>query len=92
MDKELKYNDLTFFTNEANNTLLDWFKTILKTVEFFDIPVDIYDKYLEKVRKLLEEGGMAKKTAKTIFNKLKGETNLMKILAVLKKKYTRLTF
>ena len=42
MDKDIKYNDLTFFTNEKNNTLLDRFKTILKTVEFFDILVGYF--------------------------------------------------
>ncbi len=42
MDKNLKYNDLTFFTNEENNTLLDRFKTVLKTVEFFDILVGYF--------------------------------------------------
>jgi superfamily II DNA/RNA helicase len=46
---------------------------------------DLDDEYLEKVRKLLEEGGMPKKTAKTIFNELKGETNPMKILAIIKR-------
>ena len=53
---------------------------------------DIDDKYMEKVRKLLEEGGMPKKTAKTIFNELKGETNPVKILAVLKKNIPRQLF
>ena len=42
MDIDLKYNDLTFFTNEGNNTLLDRFKTILTTVEFFDILVGYF--------------------------------------------------
>ncbi len=42
MDNDLKYNDLTFFTNEKNNTLLDRFKTILKTVEFFDVLVGYF--------------------------------------------------
>jgi len=46
---------------------------------------DIDDKYLKKVRKLLEEGGMPKKTAKTIFNELKGVDNPVKILAIIKK-------
>jgi HKD family nuclease len=42
MDIDLKYNDLTFFTNEENNSLLDRFKTILKTVEFFDVLVGYF--------------------------------------------------
>jgi len=42
MSQELKNNDLTFFTNEENNTLLDRFKTILKDVEFFDIIVGYF--------------------------------------------------
>ena len=42
MDIDLKYNDLTFFTNEKDNTLLDRFKTILTTVEFFDILVGYF--------------------------------------------------
>lgn len=46
---------------------------------------DLDDEYLDKVRKLIEEGGMPKKTAKTIFNHLKGETNPVKILAIIKK-------
>ena len=37
MDKETKYTDLTFFTNEPDSTILDRFKSVLKTVEFFDI-------------------------------------------------------
>ncbi len=60
---------------------------ILKSKEIrrYDGFTDLDDDYLEKVRKLLEEGGMPKKTAKTIFNELKGETNPMKILAIIKR-------
>jgi superfamily II DNA/RNA helicase len=35
-------NDLTFFTNEKDSTLLDRFKTILKDVRFFDILVGYF--------------------------------------------------
>jgi len=42
MDNETKYTDLTFFTNEPNNTILDRFKAVLKTVEFFDIIVGYF--------------------------------------------------
>lgn len=60
---------------------------ILKSKEIrrYDGFTDLDDDYLEKVRKLLEEGGMPKKTAKTIFNELKGVTNPMKILAIIKR-------
>ena len=42
MDNETKYTDLTFFTNEPNNTVLNRFKAILKTVEFFDVIVGYF--------------------------------------------------
>ena len=42
MDKETKYTDLTFFTNEPDSTILDRFKSVLKTVEFFDILVGYF--------------------------------------------------
>ena len=42
MDNEVKYTDLTFFTNEPNNTILDRFKAVLKTVEFFDVIVGYF--------------------------------------------------
>ncbi len=42
MNKGSKYNDLTFFTNEESNTLLDRFKTVLKDVRFFDILVGYF--------------------------------------------------
>ncbi len=60
---------------------------ILKSGEIkrYDGFTDLDDEYLDKVRKLLEEGGMPKKTAKTIFNELKGEVNPMKILAIIKR-------
>jgi len=35
-------NDLTFFTNDANATLLDRFKTTLRYVQFFDILVGYF--------------------------------------------------
>ena len=56
-----------------------------KEVRRYDGFTDLDDEYLNKVRKLLEEGAMPKKTAKTIFNELKGETNPMKILAIIKR-------
>ncbi len=60
---------------------------ILKSKEMrrFDGFTDLDDEYLERVRKLLEEGGMPKKTAKTIFNEIKNETDPMKILATIKR-------
>jgi superfamily II DNA/RNA helicase/HKD family nuclease len=42
MEQETKYTDLTFFTNETENTVLERFKAILKTVEFFDIIVGYF--------------------------------------------------
>ncbi|MCD6578608.1 helicase [bacterium] len=42
MNGNIKYNDLTFFTNENGNTLLERFKTILKTVRFFDVIVGYF--------------------------------------------------
>ena len=42
MDTETKHTDLTFFTNEPGNTLLDRFKAVLKTVEFFDVLVGYF--------------------------------------------------
>ena len=56
-----------------------------KEIRRYDGFTDLDDEYIEKVRKLLEEGAMPKKTAKTIFNELKGETNPMKILAIIKR-------
>ena len=56
-----------------------------KEIKRYDGFTDLDDDYLNKVRKLLEEGGMPKKTAKTIFNELNGETNPMKILAIIKR-------
>ena len=56
-----------------------------KEVRRYDGFTDLDDEYLDKVRKLLEEGAMPKKTAKTIFTELKGETNPMKILAIIKR-------
>ena len=56
-----------------------------KEIRRYDGFTDLDDEYLDRVRKLLEEGGMPKKTAKTIFNELKGETNPMKILAIIKR-------
>jgi superfamily II DNA/RNA helicase len=37
-----KSSDLTFFTNESENSLLERFKAVLKTVEFFDILVGYF--------------------------------------------------
>jgi superfamily II DNA/RNA helicase len=37
-----KYTDLTFFTNDSDDSLLDRFKAVLKTVEFFDILVGYF--------------------------------------------------
>lgn len=56
-----------------------------KEIRRYDGFTDLDDEYIEKVRKLLEEGAMPKKTAKTIFNELRGETNPMKILAIIKR-------
>ncbi len=56
-----------------------------KEIRRYDGFTDLDDEYLDRVRKLLEEGGMPKKTAKTIFNELKRETNPMKILAIIKR-------
>jgi len=64
MDTETKHTDLTFFTNEPGNTLLDRFKAVLKTVEFFDVLVgyfrvsgfhQLYDSFekIEKIRILV---------------------------------------
>lgn len=39
---ETKYTDLTFFTNDSGDSLLDRFKAVLKTVEFFDILVGYF--------------------------------------------------
>jgi len=39
MEIETKYTDLTFFTNDSEDSILDRFKAVLKTVEFFDILV-----------------------------------------------------
>ena len=38
----MTYTDLTFFTNEEGNTLLDRFKAVLKDVRFFDILVGYF--------------------------------------------------
>ncbi len=42
MDIETKYTDLTFFTNDSEDSILDRFKSVLKTVEFFDILVGYF--------------------------------------------------
>ena len=42
MDLETKYTDLTFFTNDSKDSILDRFKAVLKTVEFFDILVGYF--------------------------------------------------
>ncbi len=46
---------------------------------------DLDDEYLKRVRKLLKEGGVPKKTARTLFNNLKGITDPRAILAIIKK-------
>lgn len=42
MEIEGKYTDLTFFTNDGETSILDRFKAVLKTVEFFDILVGYF--------------------------------------------------
>jgi hypothetical protein len=37
-----KHTDLTFFTNEEGQTLLDRFKVTLKSVQFFDVLVGYF--------------------------------------------------
>ncbi len=56
-----------------------------KEIRRYDGFTDLDDEYLDKVRKLIEEGGMPKKTAKTIFNEIKEEKNPKKILAIIKR-------
>ncbi len=42
MENNTPHTDLTFFTNEPNNTLIDRFKAVLRTVEFFDVIVGYF--------------------------------------------------
>ena len=62
--KNTKQNDLTFFTNQEGNTLLDRFKTTLKDTQLFDVLVgyfrasgfyQLYDSFenIEKIRILV---------------------------------------
>ncbi len=56
-----------------------------KEIRRYDGFTDLDDEYLDKVRKLLEEGAMPKKTAKTIYSKIKDQKDPMKILAIIKR-------
>ena len=60
---------------------------ILKSKEMrkYDGFTEIDDEYIERVKKLIEDGSMPKKTAKKIFDGINGEKNPAKILAIIKK-------
>ena len=75
--------------NTGNKGGKDNAKRILKILNSKEVTryksfTEIDENYLEKVRKLIKDGAMPKRTAKTIFNKLKGEDNVEKILAIIK--------
>ncbi|MCF8239851.1 MAG: hypothetical protein K9J16_00590 [Melioribacteraceae bacterium] len=42
MDIETKYTDLIFIANDSEDSILDRFRAVLKTVEFFDILVGYF--------------------------------------------------
>lgn len=43
MEKDIMRADLTFFTNEKDSTLLDWFKATLENnTQFFDVLVGYF--------------------------------------------------
>jgi len=60
---------------------------ILRSMEIrqYSSFTDLDDEYLEKVRKLLEDGALPKTISKKIFMEINGQTNPMKVLAGIKR-------
>jgi hypothetical protein len=82
------HSDLTFITNEGEQTLLERFKVLIRDTRFFDGYTEEDDLYLKRLIQELEEGGIAKRTAcethKALHAELKKGINPLRILAVLK--------